>query len=719
MYKDVWKRFGTKILIVFCSVLLLGGVAIAAPRLRADTITQLDGEKIDLSTVGTPDGDGGVLKQPTNVSGAAIQKLDTSEYSGVERKITALTIKDTAGNIYPIQEGTDYTVSLEKGYDGITAKKQQVQIIATAQSRLLKPNSTCIIEYKITRALMPSSAQITAVNTSAKDGEYYKTITDTILISNDSETIGPDRINISVDGKELKKTEYKVVDVNGNDYVANLSSLQDLYIKYTNYYQGEDVEGKESWGALRLNIKKDIANASVTIDGEPAGSYTASAYEKPKKLSIQDGTTSINIASQSLELTADENYREIIIYPGGRLYGGRWRELYPVTKNTLELIPDDVAFDEARDYDESNHTYVFKPNKIRLLTDTTKTFESNEFEIVPGSEMIVAARGSDRVVPGATAGTVRLEVVLSKTGYVGQKGYLYYEVRRDISKANYEIEFYENDDYEYQDNKTHPVNMLVYFNGAPDYEESKKKDLCVKKGDGYTNYSMSYALSKWDMTGMDGNIDTYIPDNITDAGTVFITIVGGLGNSKDSIKSRTAGGYYGTLKGMDESGIPKQGLYYKIEKKDVVKAGYKITIKDSYLPFREPNVLEDGILWDKDGTIIQRLTALKSGVKVLFYESDGTTLVTDWSKASAGKKYWAVFSFNGNYKGDIKVQFDIQKYDPNDIDFELGACKEDGVGDLGHLYSGKEHRPNVINVTYQSRPLSEDEYRGKIGRAHV
>lgn len=714
MYKDVWKRFGTKILIVFCSVLLLGGVAIAAPRLRADTITQLDGEKIDLSTVGTPDGDGGVLKQPTNVSGAAIQKLDTSEYSGVERKITALTIKDTAGNIYPIQEGTDYTVSLEKGYDGITAKKQQVQIIATAQSRLLKPNSTCIIEYKITRALMPSSAQITAVNTSAKDGEYYKTITDTILISNDSETIGPDRINISVDGKELKKTEYKVVDVNGNDYVANLSSLQDLYIKYTNYYQGEDVEGKESWGALRLNIKKDIANASVTIDGEPAGSYTASAYEKPKKLSIQDGTTSINIASQSLELTADENYREIIIYPGGRLYGGRWRELYPVTKNTLELIPDDVAFDEARDYDESNHTYVFKPNKIRLLTDTTKTFESNEFEIVPGSEMIVAARGSDRVVPGATAGTVRLEVVLSKTGYVGQKGYLYYEVRRDISKANYEIEFYENDDYEYQDNKTHPVNMLVYFNGAPDYEESKKKDLCVKKGDGYTNYSMSYALSKWDMTGMDGNIDTYIPDNITDAGTVFITIVGGLGNSKDSIKSRTAGGYYGTLKGMDESGIPKQGLYYKIEKKDVVKAGYKITIKDSYLPFREPNVLEDGILWDKDGTIIQRLTALKSGVKVLFYESDGTTLVTDWSKASAGKKYWAVFSFNGNYKGDIKVQFDIQKYDPNDIDFELGACKEDGVGDLGHLYSGKEHRPNVINVTYQSRPLSEDEYRGKI-----
>ena len=35
MYKDVWKRFGTKILMVLCSVLLLGGVAIAVPRLQA------------------------------------------------------------------------------------------------------------------------------------------------------------------------------------------------------------------------------------------------------------------------------------------------------------------------------------------------------------------------------------------------------------------------------------------------------------------------------------------------------------------------------------------------------------------------------------------------------------------------------------------------------------------------------------------------------------
>ncbi len=35
MYKDVWKKFGLKILIIFCSVMLLGGVAVAAPRLRA------------------------------------------------------------------------------------------------------------------------------------------------------------------------------------------------------------------------------------------------------------------------------------------------------------------------------------------------------------------------------------------------------------------------------------------------------------------------------------------------------------------------------------------------------------------------------------------------------------------------------------------------------------------------------------------------------------
>ena len=36
MYKDVWRKFGVKVLIILCSVLLLGGVAVAAPRLRAD-----------------------------------------------------------------------------------------------------------------------------------------------------------------------------------------------------------------------------------------------------------------------------------------------------------------------------------------------------------------------------------------------------------------------------------------------------------------------------------------------------------------------------------------------------------------------------------------------------------------------------------------------------------------------------------------------------------
>ena len=33
MYKDVWKKFGVKVLIVLCSVMLLGGVAVVAPKI--------------------------------------------------------------------------------------------------------------------------------------------------------------------------------------------------------------------------------------------------------------------------------------------------------------------------------------------------------------------------------------------------------------------------------------------------------------------------------------------------------------------------------------------------------------------------------------------------------------------------------------------------------------------------------------------------------------
>ena len=36
MYKDVWKKFGVKVLIVLCSVMLLGGVAVVAPKISAN-----------------------------------------------------------------------------------------------------------------------------------------------------------------------------------------------------------------------------------------------------------------------------------------------------------------------------------------------------------------------------------------------------------------------------------------------------------------------------------------------------------------------------------------------------------------------------------------------------------------------------------------------------------------------------------------------------------
>ena len=67
MYKDVWKRFGVKVLIILCSVLLLGGVAIAAPRLTAD------GSKEDLAAAITA----GRFK----VSGDVVYSLDRNQFN--------------------------------------------------------------------------------------------------------------------------------------------------------------------------------------------------------------------------------------------------------------------------------------------------------------------------------------------------------------------------------------------------------------------------------------------------------------------------------------------------------------------------------------------------------------------------------------------------------------------------------------------------------------
>ena len=105
MYKDVWKKFGAKVFIVLCSILLVGGVAIAAPRLRA-----ADG-KISLGSA------------PTPTSGSAIIYLDRSD--GDESFEYKTNENGSAGNVIP------QTLKMKMSDGGVVTLRYNTDYICT------------------------------------------------------------------------------------------------------------------------------------------------------------------------------------------------------------------------------------------------------------------------------------------------------------------------------------------------------------------------------------------------------------------------------------------------------------------------------------------------------------------------------------------------------------------------------------------------------------
>ena len=362
MYKDVWKKFGTKILMVLCSVLLLGGVAIAVPRLQARTITSLDNDQlIDLGTVATEKVDGSVLNTGTHISGAAIKISGTYQYNGKLNVPKALTIQDNNGDEYPLQEGVDYEVVATSDTDPnvktdmTTAGTQIVTIRGLANSKLLLPNKECKIQYKISKKMLPN-VTINAKNTSSQTYADYSKIGNEILISNIGDTITADKFSITSGewNGDLSTTQYKVVDANGDPYKVNAlgQSAKPLYLQFTNYYFGTDTENNtiDSWRQVTLPIKKDISTLSVKINGVDAKDYMATI--EPTSLEVLDGTTKVSCGFTNTALSADKTYREIRIDPSSNDYGGYWIDRFPVSFSTLRFIAVDNKFQTALDYIE-------------------------------------------------------------------------------------------------------------------------------------------------------------------------------------------------------------------------------------------------------------------------------------------------------------------------------------------------------------------------------
>lgn len=721
MYKDVWKKFGTKILMVLCSVLLLGGVAIAVPRLQARTITSLDNDQlIDLGTVATEKVDGSVLNIGTHTSGAAIKISGTYQYNGKLNVPKALTIQDNNGDEYPLQEGVDYEVVATSDTDPnvktdmTTAGTQIVTIRGLANSKLLLPNKECKIQYKISKKMLPN-VTINAKNTSSQTYADYSKIGNEILISNIGDTITADKFSITSGewNGDLSTTQYKVVDANGDPYKVNAlgQSAKPLYLQFTNYYFGKDTENNtiDSWRQVTLPIKKDISTLSVKINGVDAKDYMATI--EPTSLEVLDGTTKVSCGFTNTALSADKTYREIRIDPSSNDYGGYWIDRFPVSFSTLRFIAVDNKFQTALDYIEEvgdrvpngcepDSGYKFTPNQIRAtINGKEEIFKAGEFELEKDDWCIVP-RQNDTVnpIPGATAGIVRVKVTLTKSGFADQTGYLYYQVMRDIKFAQFENKAIETDDYIYQVNKKHPRIACVYFTDAPGYTEAAKDTYLIREND---DYSISYSLDKW----KSGKIEQ---GNNTDAGIVYMKITGTLGENKPAAGHIT-GGYYGSVTGD----FDHPGLSYNIEPKPLDDNCYINFVPDLYeLGCTEQTVINGGQLLSKtDESIRHQLISLKDKDRwddpVTIYLKDKSE-VTDWTKKEPGE-YEMSITFTGNYSGTVKGKFKVEPYNSKFFEFTFGTCPECGAAPgANHVYTGDkdengktiEHKPPVTSLIY-------------------
>ena len=707
MYKDVWKRFGTKILIVFCSVLLLGGVAIAAPRLRADTIK----EKVSLGQIAGSDN---TSTSGTIISGAAIQAIPDIEY--------VTNADGTAGYAIPRTLEVNYsgydsqTLVYERDYifsDAELRKTQsvsegnvngEIEIIATAPSvstsdmLTMADGATLKIKYKIVRVRLPKASDAYRIENSQ---EYSPQNANKVLIvgaKNENLTSSQIKVYIKPDGQNeipLPTTEYeiKAEDGSASPTAKDLGSCK-VQIYFKNYNVA-DVSGGtvRNYDEFSFTIKKDAAKLTMSpLDADSKPFSPTQLSDRPTKIEISDEGQNVynstNFASPDYQ-ARDNKLTITIMANSNSNYINSCTKEYTIVKSALDVKWKTPP--ATLEYDEKRQSYqIEKQDLIVTVNGNERPLPKEQYNII--SCQIVNSQGDPTVIDGATAGTARIIIEgTSASAFPGQTGVLFYGVRRSLASSS--VDFKENvpvnkDDKFIFNGKDHYKRPAIYFSNTPDGKEyilEVNKDIAVE-----------YQLVKRG-TGAVEN------DNVMDAGKVRMVVTGRAGAGD--------AGYYGTISGEKEG-----ELQYDIEPKTVndydVEHDPNIYELNGSVPNIAPNVslsLQAGKDGGENQFDLDDLTALTE-YTVTFYEDQGLTKeipAYEWGPngtIQSGQTYWAKIEFLGNYCDWIKTSLTTVAYGEGSVIVIVGeGCEEDGENAKEHIYSGEEHVMNV-SIAPKSNP---------------
>ncbi len=696
MYKDVWKRFGAKILIVLCSVLLLGGVAIAIPKLMAAT-------QISLKDVKSDFGNGLNVNTP---SGAALEVVnkDNISYDG-NFKTPNLNITFTDGTpTWKLDSNDVRTTSYEKdasGNKGVlkplrNAGEYVLEVVGLNTSGyLIKDDEIREVLYKI----LPDNLGKHTVKYYGNGAAYGLTDDKVIVIGAATATLNPSDVNVEVDNTKLaQRTDYSIPGA--GTIQLQMGQSVGIPFEFINYFTSMTSPGQYNKTTTEnFTIKQDIATAASASDvtllntsGQPFA--PTNIGDRPASAQIPNLTYTTDF-ELDYEVDKDKNTLTVLV-KGKNNYAGAIRIPYQISTDEFEIVTidsSDPMTGNVYEYNEGAKSYVINVNSFTLV-DGTVLIPGTNCEI--GETCIVDSRASRNPKPGQTAGLVMMEVTATAgSGYDGRKGYAFYGVRRNIINVD----------------KAELSKDKLIFDGT---DACKVPELSVtdQSGTKYslvagTDYEVEYLLAK---RGADKNAKPTTTNAKKDAGKVFMKVTG--------IEKTGTGGYYGTMDptgalSNDDIFLYEKYLTYTKEPKPITANDAKIMLAQDLFNRNctASDVKAEMSLCYTDGTLLMSQSDIEKECTIKFLDPTGADVDWDDLKPSPKnqKDYTVQCIFKGNFDGTLSANFGISDYDGSNVTITYKACDQDGATSLGkHVYTGAAHKPKpVIHSNDENRDLVE------------
>lgn len=705
MYKDVWKRFGTKILIVFCSVLLLGGAAIAVPKLMAYEKTQ-----ISLSTVKSNFGDGDASGF-VPISGASLTVSGIGSYTGNDQKDSlnySIAFDDGSEWMFGKRDANTKVFAYDEATGQIGAEATLcdagvyiLNVTASSTSDYLKQDGSMRqIKYTIEPAPLPPRK----VSGNVDDN------TNVIMIDSQTATLNPSIIKIVLNPNSGNPTTLTTGYSIPNNIQLTVGQNAIVPITFTNYYESKSggVYNKtvNETFAVKQNIASVASESDIVLmkDGKP---FTPTSIgDRPDSVEINANGVALTQGTDfTVEYKQDETKNELnVIVIGINNYAGKITKPYTVSTADFqikEVVSDSPKTGSVYEYIESSsgasgHGYVI--NVQKFIVDDNGGNDGNGTPLIPDSNCkivrtcIVEGNGSTTPVLGQTAGVVMMEVEGTAGTYAGRKGYCYYAVRRDIKNVKRE--------------EITPRDRLT-FDGSESCE-TPKLSVTDENGEIYeleagTDYKVEYFLSKRGASA-GTSLVTEKDGAKKDAGTVYMKVTG--------IVNAGTGGYYGT---MDPTpGNPDAMAYWatlSYEKKPKTVSASDAHINLTQDMFNRSCSAADikavmSIVTANNAPLIWG-DNLDKECTIRFLKPDGNPV--EWGNLTASpantKDYTVECELKGNYEGTLTAKFGIADYKEPGITITYEPCSQDGsTGLSNHVYTGVAH--DLKPIIY-----SEDEKR--------